>query len=43
MKFSYVQNLSHSVDSVDSQKDMLVSVEDSIRCIFDGIDSTVFA
>ena len=43
MKFSYVQNLSHEPNGSDFQKDMLYSVEESVKCIFEGIDSTIFA
>ena len=43
MKFSYVQNLSHEVDSSDSQQDIANSVEEAVKCTFEGVDSTIFA
>ena len=41
MKFSYVQQ--SGLKEGEGQRDMFSSVEDAVRCIFEGIDSTIFA
>lgn len=44
MRFSYVQDLAReAVENAQSQKDMAAAVEDAVRCVFEGIDSTIFA
>lgn len=43
MKFSYVQNQSYQKEKGDSQKDMAAMVEESVQCVLDGADSTIFA
>ena len=44
MKFNHVQNLVHEeIDNAQSQKEMASSVEDAVKCVFEGIDSTIFA
>jgi hypothetical protein len=43
MKFSYVQYVYLEKSDTDCQKEIFNSVDEAVKCIFEGIDSTVFA
>lgn len=43
MKFNFVQFVPHDIDSSTSQKEIFSSVDEAVQCIFDGVDSTIFA
>jgi hypothetical protein len=43
MKFSFVQHVARHAEKEVDQKEIAASVDDAVRCVFDGIDSTIFA
>lgn len=43
MKFSYVQHVRHEAENNDTQKEIFHSVDEAVKCIFEGVDSTIFA
>lgn len=43
MKFSYVQHVYLERAEADCQREIFTSVDEAVKCIFEGVDSTIFA
>lgn len=43
MRFSYVQHVYLERPETDCQREIFTSVDEAVKCIFEGVDSTIFA